>query len=181
MRVPVVFLSIGDKNDVLFVQELFAQHGLVKMMEQLNVEVPELSQPIEDCVPGTVVAVLRQEDSTWYRGLICPPRKNCEKDNNRSEDKLRVLFIDYGRTANVPVANLLYLPAVFQRLPAFAIPVTLHGLPQIHLPNGTSFSGEVFDAEVVTNSEPCQSVRLYIRNDNLCLNDTLTLYTESAS
>ncbi|XP_077521429.1 uncharacterized protein LOC144132708 [Amblyomma americanum] len=183
-RVPVVFLSIGDKKDVLFVQELLAQSYLVKMMKQMNLEVPEF-KPVVDCSPGTFVAMLREEDSTWYRGVICPPRKNCEKDtapkndDGSSGDKLKVLLIDYGRVAHVSAASLLSLPAFFQRLPAFAIPVTLHGLPLIHLPKDFSFCGELFDAEVVINSELCQSVRLYIRNDNLCLNDTLALYAES--
>ncbi|XP_050037040.1 uncharacterized protein [Dermacentor andersoni] len=181
-RVPVVFLRLGEGKKVIYLQEMSALRDLVKMVKCLNAVASKESQHIEEPVPGALVAVLHEKDSTWYRGQIDPVQ--CDKKDPASGDgsikKVRVWFIDYGRWDDVPLDCLRPMPNTFERLPGFAIPTTLHGLRKVRLPKDIAFEGSFFDAEVVTDGDQ-QSVRLYIRNDDLCLNDTLAVYAESAS
>ncbi|KAH7940985.1 hypothetical protein HPB49_008657 [Dermacentor silvarum] len=182
MRVAVVFLRLGEEQKVIYLQEVSALRDLIKMVKCLSAVASKESQHIEEPVPGALVAVLHGKDSTWYRGQIGSVHCD-EKDaasGNGSIKKVRVWFIDYGRWDDAPVNCLRPLPDTFERLPGFAIPVTLHGLHKVRLPKDVAFEGSFLDAEVVTNSEQ-QSVRLYIRNDDLCLNDTLAVYAESTS
>uniref|UniRef100_A0A224Z0P9 Protein containing TUDOR domain n=1 Tax=Rhipicephalus zambeziensis TaxID=60191 RepID=A0A224Z0P9_9ACAR len=181
MRVPVVFLRLEEDKKVIYLQEMSALRDLVKMVKALN-SVVSKEKPLEETVPGDLVAVLHEKDSTWYRGQIGPIQQD-EKEaasGDGSKKKVRVWFVDYGRWENVPLDCLCHLPNGYERLPGFAIPVTLHGLKKIKVPKDVKFEGSFFDAEVVTNSDR-QSVRLHIRNDDLCLNDTLSVYAESTS
>lgn len=181
MRVPVVFLRLGEDKKVIYLQEMSALRDLVKMVKALNTVVSREKQ-LEEPVPGDLVAVLHEKDSTWYRGQIGPIQHD-EKDADSSNGpikKVRVWFVDYGRWDDASLDCLRHLPSGYERLPGFAIPVTLHGLKKIKVPKDVKFEGSFFDAEVVTNSDR-QSVRLHIRNDDLCLNDTLSVYAESTS
>ncbi|XP_070378289.1 uncharacterized protein [Dermacentor albipictus] len=181
-RVPVVFLRLGEGKKVIYLQEMSALRDLVKMVKCLNAVASKESQHIKEPVPGALVAVLHEKDSTWYRGQIGSVQ--CDENDPASGDgsikKVRVWFIDYGRWEDVPLDCLRPMPNTFERLPGFAIPTTLHGLRKVRLPKDVAFEGSFFDAEVVTDGDQ-QSVRLYIRNDDLCLNDTLAVYAESAS
>ncbi|KAL3212493.1 hypothetical protein MRX96_007911 [Rhipicephalus microplus] len=94
-----------------------------------------------------------------------------------SKKKVRVWFMDYGRWEDVSLDSLRHLPNGYERLPGFAIPVTLHGLKKIMVPKDFKFEASFFDAEVVTNSDQ-QSIRLHNRNDDICLNDMLAVYAE---
>lgn len=179
-QVPVVFLGIGDKGKVVYLQELSAQRDLVEMIKALNLEVPKEDRPVGEYVPGTHVAILRSEDMTLYRGRICgtgSPGDSGDAGGDRPrEDKVRVLFVDYGRQEYVSPRNILRLPVAFELLPAFAVPVRLDGVPTINLPEGTSFDGALFDARVAADdSGGLQSVRLYLPHSELCLNDSLAL------
>lgn len=180
-QVPVVFLGIGDKGKVVYLQELSAQRDLVEMIKALNLEVPKEGRPVKEYVPGTHVAILRSEDMTLYRGRICgtgSPGDNEDTGGDRPrEDKVRVLFVDYGRQEYVSPRNILRLPVAFELLPAFAVPVRLDGVPAINLPEGTSFDGALFDARVAADDsgDGLQSVRLYLPHSHLCLNDSLAL------
>lgn len=182
MRVPVVFLRLGEEKKVIYLQEVSALRDLIKMVKCLSAVASKENQHIEKPVPGALVAVLHGKDSTWYRGQIGSVHCD-EKDaasGNGSIKKVRVWFIDYGRWDDAPVDCLRPMPDTFERLPGFAIPVTLHGLHKVRLPKDVAFEGSFLDAEVVTDGEQ-QSVRLYIRNGDLCLNDTLSVYAESTS
>lgn len=181
MPVSVVFLRIAENKKVVYLQEVSALRGLVKMVKALNAEVSKEKQRIEEPIPGDLVAVLHEKDSTWYRGQICStqPVGKGTASGDGSKKKVRVWFVDYGRWDDVPLECLCRLPNGYERLPGFAIPVTLHGLQEIKLPKGVKFEGTFFDAVVVDNVDR-QSVRLHIRNDDLCLNDTLSVYAESS-
>lgn len=181
MPVSVVFLRIAEDRKVVYLQEVSALRGLVKMVKALNAKVSEEKQRIAEPVPGDLVAVLHEKDSTWYRGQICStqPVGKDTASGDGSKKKVRVWFVDYGHWDDVPLECLCRLPNGYERLPGFAIPVTLHGLQEIKLPKGVKFEGTFFDAVVVDNDDQ-QSVRLHIRNDDLCLNDTLSVYAESS-
>lgn len=187
VRVPVVFLGIGDQGKVVYLQELSAQCDLVEMIRALNLEVPKDSRPVGECVPGNHVAILRTEDMTLYRGRICAadsspgPVGDAGGDRRVVPDKVRVLFVDYGRQEDVSPSHLLRLPVAFELLPAFAVPVRLAGVPVVDLPEGTSLDGSLFDAQVVAvdSATGLQAVRLYLRYGDLCLNDSLALSAKS--
>lgn len=178
MRVPVVIIRLEEDEKLIYLQEVSALRDLVKMVKALNAVV-SLEKQIEEPVPGDLVAVLHKKDSTWYRGQIGLVKHN-EKDaasGDRSKKKVRVWFMDYGRWEDVSLDSLRHLPNGYERLPGFAIPVTLHGLKKIMVPKDFKFEASFFDAEVVTNSDQ-QSIRLHNRNDDICLNDMLAVYAE---
>lgn len=184
-RVPVVFLGIGDQGKVVYLQELSAQSDLVEMIRAMNLEVPKDGRPVGKCTPGTHVAILRTEDMTLYRGRICDTGSSLgdagDAGGDRCQDKVRVLFVDYGRQEDVSPDHVHRLPVAFELLPAYAIPVRLAGVPVLDLPDGVSLDGTLLDAQVVAvdSFTGLQSVRLYIRYNDLCLNDSLALSAKS--
>ncbi|KAH8028395.1 hypothetical protein HPB51_016508 [Rhipicephalus microplus] len=64
---------------------------------------------------------------------------------HRSKKKVRVWFMDYGRWEDVSLDSLRHLPNGYERLPGFAIPVTLHGLKKIMVPKDFKFEASFFD------------------------------------
>lgn len=68
---------------------------------------PETIEPPTDVCPGDPIIAKFSEDGVWYRAQVL----GCD-----SEENVEVLFVDYGNTECVPVADTLPIPQHFTTL-----------------------------------------------------------------
>ncbi|CAN8031887.1 unnamed protein product [Ixodes persulcatus] len=174
-RTLVVVVGADVREKTLYVQERSLLDELLAMMKDLNRALREDPQPLDNCDPGHFVAVLREEDSTWYRARVYDISKDSVHGAAQKGGSATVFYVDYGHWETMPLDGLRRLPDALLNDAAFAVPVVLHGVPALSSRAAAALQGKFVEAQVLVDERP-QQIALFTTDDNVRLNDVISTF-----
>ena len=126
-RVPVnesvdVATSFGETPSLFHLQLSESYVGLEQLMTDMNEfygKIFDYEHKLSRPQVGDFCAAKYSEDGLWYRARV----------SKVTSGGAEVVFVDYGNSEIVGLANLKVLQSQFTSLPCIAIPCTLAGLP----------------------------------------------------
>lgn len=157
-----VLISEVQRPDKIFFQVLNEEnaHGLDALSRKLNTYCCEVENSPYKPVLGELCCARFNQDGVWYRAAV---------EQELSESRMSVLFVDYGNQDSVTVDSVRRITAEFTQLPLQARQCFLTGI----LPVSQSWSsdavnflrgrilGETFVAQIENVSEESVGVHLF--------------------
>lgn len=98
----------------------FADSSHLNQIEKLSEEAWQSQKRPETLDKGDLCLALFSSDNKWYRALV----------SKKTNDKLNMIFIDYGNEAEVTINDTRVLPQSLLKQPPQAFLCTLHGFEQ---------------------------------------------------
>ena len=126
-RVPVnesvdVISSVAETPTLFYLQLSESYVGLEQLttgMNEFYKKIFEYEHKLSRPQVGDFCAAKYSEDGVWYRARV----------SKVTTGGAEVIFVDYGNSETISLANLKVLQSQFTSLPCIAIPCTLAGLP----------------------------------------------------
>lgn len=142
-----VYLSWVDNPGDFWVQLSSAEDLLEQLSEELQ-EVYSHQQPLAQPIPGAFVVAKFSHDRKWYRSLVLKVFE---------DQRVRVLFIDYGNTDIVSVTDLRQVTAAFGQVIPLASRCCLAGVqPAQKGDKSWADNAKTFLEEITENGCQCE-------------------------
>ncbi|XP_029828969.2 tudor domain-containing protein 1 isoform X3 [Ixodes scapularis] len=160
-RVAATVAHIALPDGLFYLQQTSLASGLLAMMEELNASAATAPKPASLKL-GDAVCARYAVDGLWYRGAVVEPAKD-------TVGPLKILFVDFGNSEDVPKADLKALPEKFEAVPLFANCVVLDAVASVSQECAQQLVSAEVEVEVADASCQPPKVRLYVNGS--CINE----------
>ncbi|CAN8011428.1 unnamed protein product, partial [Ixodes pacificus] len=160
-RVAATVAHIALPDGLFYLQQTSLASALLAMMEELNASAATAPKPASLKL-GDAVCARYAVDGLWYRGAVVEPAKD-------AVGPLKILFVDFGNSEDVPKADLKALPEKFEAVPLFANCVVLDAVASVSQECAQQLVSAEVEVEVADASCQPPKVRLYVNGS--CINE----------
>ncbi|KAG0412957.1 hypothetical protein HPB47_009890 [Ixodes persulcatus] len=160
-RVAATVAHIALPDGLFYLQQTSLASALLAMMEELNASAATAPKPASLKL-GDAVCARYAVDGLWYRGAVVEPAKD-------AVGPLKILFVDFGNSEDVPKADLKALPEKFETVPLFANCVVLDAVASVSQECAQQLVSAEVEVEVADASCQPPKVRLYVNGS--CINE----------
>ena len=124
--VPVLVTHVEFHADCCIGYGQFCEPEIVDTVSEQVIQAVASSSPVKSPEEGDIILALYREDAIWYRAKVLTVREN----------KISVIFIDYGNVEVVDIMDARLSPPELKQYPSLAVRCVLEDVN----PSGNTWS-----------------------------------------